>query len=142
MKGLVLSIALFSILINFSVAIMIDVIPAFAGMDERVGLSDVDGIEEDDTILDEFGEPVNAYQTATDTLSLDRNTLFDRVGLGAVTNLLNFLNKYVFGFVEILRALFGGIVSPILFTGLKTIIGLIYALAAIELFTGKELTPQ
>lgn len=142
MKGLVLSIALFSILINFAVAIMIDVVPAFDGMDERVGLSDVDGIEDDDTILDEFGEPVNAYQTASDTLSLDRNTLFDRVGLGSISNLLSFLNKYVFGFVEILRALFGTLVAPIVFTGIKTLIGIIYALAAIELFTGKELTPQ
>ena len=142
MKGLILSIAIFSILINFSVAIMMDVVPAFAGMDERIGLSDVDSIETDDSILDEFGNPVYAYQTAEDTLTLDRNTLIDRVGLGVVSNLLNFLNRYVFGFIEILKALFGGIVSPIVFNGMKILIGLLYSLAAIELFTGKELSPQ
>jgi len=139
MKGLIFTIALFSILINFSVAIMIDLVPAFNGMDVKIGLENSAGYIDDNTISDEFGNPVQAYQTAEDSSTANRNTLLDRVGLGLISNLLNFLNKYLFGFIEILRAIFGTHVSPIVFSMFKSIIILLYAIAAIELFTGKRM---
>lgn len=140
MKKLITSIVMFSLILNFAVAIMIDTVPAFVGMDKKLGLSEDDTFEYvDNDILDEFGNPVNGYPAMQDSTNVDTNTLMDRIGLGSMTNLLNFFNKYMFGFVEVLRAVFGNYVSGYVFGVLKTLISLAYAFAAIELFTGKRL---
>lgn len=139
MKKLLLSLVMFSILLNFSVALMINVIPAFQGMDEKLGLNSNDIVEYmDEGVLDEFGNPVNGLPAAEDSSNLNANTLMDRIGIGAILNLKNFLNKYMFGFIEVLRAVFGAYVSPAIFTGLKSIIGIVYFIASIELLTGKR----
>jgi hypothetical protein len=121
---------------------MIDAVPAFEGMDSRLGLSEEDYENmsySDNTVLDQFGEPVNGYPTAEDSTNINSDTLMDRVGLGMLSSLGNLINKYMFGFIEILQAIFGAFVSPLIFTSLKYLLGILYALTMIELFTGKNI---
>lgn len=142
MRHLIMSLVLFSIVLNFAVAIMIDTVPAFEGMDAEMGLTAKDYTNtsySDNEVLDQFEEPVNGYPTAEDSTNLNSDTLMDRIGLGALSSLGTLINKYMFGFVEVLKALFGAYISPIVFNGIKFIIGILYALTLIELFTGKNI---
>ena len=137
MKNLLLTLVLFSLILNFSVAIMIDVIPSFSDMDKKIGLDSAQILEISDTeLLDQFGNPLNGYPAMEDANNVNTNTLMDRVGLGALSSILNFFNKYIFGFVQVLQAMFGAHVNAAIFTVLKSVIGLVYAIAAVELFTG------
>jgi len=141
MRNLVIGLVIFSILINFSTGIMMDAVPAFQGMDARIGISDNE-IREDYTyerIEDEFGNPVQGYPTVQDSTSINQNTLMDRVGLGAISKLTGIINKYMFGFIDVLKALFGTGVPAYVFVAMKYMLTLIYSFVAIELFTGKRL---
>jgi len=142
MRNIVIGLVFFSLLLNLSVGIMMTAVPAFEGMDNRLGLGDNDKLNQsysDNEVLDEFGNPVNGYPTAEDSTNINSDTLMDRVGLGALSNLGNVLNKYMFGFVEVLHAIFGSYVPALIFTGMKYVIGIMYAILMIELFTGKRI---
>jgi hypothetical protein len=142
MRGLILTLVFFSIILNLSVAIMIDAVPAFNGMDTRLGMNNDATYNisySENEVLDTFGNPVNGYPTAEDSTNINSDTLMDRVSLGMLSNLSNLLNKYMFGFVNILQALFGGTVPLFVFISLKYIIGIVYSLFLIELFTGKNI---
>lgn len=140
MRGLVIGIVIFSILINFATGIMMDAVPAFRGMDARIGIVDEEIREEYtyENIEDEFGNPVQGYPTVQDSTSINQNTLMDRVGLGALSKLFDVINKYMFGFIDVLRALFSSVPAYV-FSVLKYMLTLMYSFVAIELFTGKRL---
>ncbi len=139
MRALVMSLAIFSIMLNFSVAIMIDSVPGFEGMDERIGLDNKETEEyKDDKIYDQYGNPVESYP-AEDTQNVNSDTLMDRVGLGAITNVMNVIDKYMFGFINVLRSLFGTMVAPVVFSALKFLLSIAYGIALLELFTGKDI---
>lgn len=138
MKNLLLQLVLYSILLNLSIGLMINVIPAFNDMDAKLGIDASTVIETmDDGLLDEFGDPLNGYPAMEDADNVNTNTLTDRVGLGAIMSIYGFFNRYMFGFVSVIQTLFGPHVNAAIFTVLKSIIFLVYVIAGIELFTGK-----
>ncbi|MFW6377301.1 MAG: hypothetical protein ACOCZ5_01520 [bacterium] len=142
MNNLVMKMVFFSIMLNFAVGIMITAVPAFEGMDTRLGLNEEDinnqtyGTSE---ILDQFGNPINANPTGEDMSTLSSDTLMDRTILGGVTNIIEVIEAYMFGFVIILQNLFGAWVPALVFNLLKIILGMLYSITIFELISGRRL---
>jgi hypothetical protein len=142
MRNLVMNLVMFSILINLAVGIMIAAIPAFDGMDARVGL-DNDNLQNasymQTNVYDQFNNVVDANPTGQDLNSLSANTLVDRTALGMLTNLWETINKFMFGFIDVLYSIFGGFVPEIIFSGIKGILGILYGIAMYEIISGRQI---
>lgn len=71
------------------------------------------------------------------------NRIVDVITLGYGNKIKETLNTYLFGFVTVLEAVFGGMMTSslnfIIFGGLKTLIIILYIVGVIEFFTGKRI---
>ena len=142
MRNLVMNLVMFSILINLAVGIMIAAIPAFDGMDARLGL-DNDNLQNESymqsEVYDQFNNVVDANPTGQDIDSLSADTLVDRTALGMLTNIWDTINRYMFGFIDVLHAIFGSWVPVIFFSGIKGILGILYGIAMYEIISGRQI---
>jgi len=142
MRNLILSLIFFSIMINLSTGIMMTAVPAFEGMDSRFGLGG-DNVTEvnyvNNSYLDAFGNTINSNPTGEDTSNVNSNTLMDRTILGGILNIIGVLDKYLFGFVNILNAIFGSWVNEIVFSAIKYILGILYAITIFEMVSGRNI---
>jgi|SRR6056297_330275 len=142
MNNLILKLVFFSILINFSIAIMISVIPGFEGLDSRLGLEQESISNQtygNSEILDEFGNPINANPTGEDLTNVNSDTLMDRTILGGITNIIKVIDKYMFGFIILLQNLFSTFIPTIVFSFLKILIGMLYSITIFELVSGRRI---
>jgi len=142
MRNLVLSLIFFSIMINLATGIMMTAIPAFDGMDVKIGLGDENVTEinyVDNSYLDAFGNEINSNPTGEDMTNVNSDTLMDRTVLGGIMNIINVLDKYLFGFVNVLAKIFGAWIPELVFNGLKFILGLLYSITIFEMVSGRKI---
>lgn len=142
MNNLIMKLVFFSILINFSVGIMISAVPAFEGMDSRLGLDEDEVVNQsygDSEILDQFGNPIESNPTGEDMSTINSDTLMDRTVLGGITNVIGVIDKYMFGFVIILKNMFGASVPDLVFKLIKIVLGMLYSITIFELISGRRI---
>lgn len=142
MNSVIMKLVFFSILINFAVSIMITAVPAFDGLDTKLGMDADETASQtysDTEILDEFGNPINANPTGEDSAQVNSNTLMDRTILGGINNIKNVIDKYMFGFVNLLNHMFSPHVPQMVFGLFKIIIGMLYSITIFELISGRRI---
>jgi len=142
----VFKLMLFSIVLNFATGIMINAIvdsdgePVF-GTTQRFKLS------YNESYSTNFVSGLNAtidpgYGIQEQGDWFDR--ILDKIGLGIVRKILNTVDSYMWGFINVLKNMFGGYleqgVSDVLFFAMKAMITVGYILGAIWLWTGKSIT--
>lgn len=138
---IVFKLMMFSIVLNFAVGIMLTALPVF---DNPVYKS---GVDYQDNYASEFNASMSGAINPTGDLedlgdAFDR--LLDKIGLGAIKKLLTTIDKYMFGFVQILENIFAGGLGPdlsfmIFSVVLRPLITIGYILGAWWLWTGKDL---
>src|SRR6056297_2140083 len=142
MRNLVLGIIFFSIMINLATGIMMTAIPGFEGMDARIGLGD-DNVTTIDYVnnsyMDAFSNPINSNPTGEDAANVNSDTLMDRTVLGGILNIKAVFDKFIFGFVNVLKSIFGAWVPELVFNGMKMILGLLYFIIIFELISGRKI---
>jgi len=134
-----MNIVMISIFLNLAVGIMITKLPAFSGMDDKIGVGDgTPDVNIDNEVQDTFGESINADPNMEDPNTVNSNTIIDKATLGGLEQIKNFINKFMFGFVQILQTIFSS-VPKIVFSAMRTIISILYAFAIFELISGRRL---
>lgn len=141
MKELLIKIIMFSIFLNMSVAIMHAAIPGFNDPTLAMGLGDGE-MAEAETGLQELAGDLSPNALAEDQSDLlDR--FLDSIGLSIFTKIKNFLDTWMFSFVNMIQSLVGGLLSDtlntLIFGGLKTGITILYVVTAVWLLTGKDI---
>lgn len=142
---IVFKLMMFSIVLNFAVGIMLTAIPVFDDVVYKGGV-----IYEGDNYATAFNSsmggtinPIGSLENLGD--AFDR--LLDKIGLGAISKLLNAIDNYMFGFVRMLENLFANSLDPnlrimIFNIVLRPMITIGYILGAWWLWTGKDLGGQ
>jgi len=145
--NIVFKLMLFSIMLNFSVGIMstaivdIDGNPIFSDPSRRMGL-DYDS-EYTSDFVGELNESINPTSELEDTGNAIYRVL-DMIGIGFIKKILNTIDKYMFGFINIIQTLIGGKLDStsrvLIFGIMKAILTIGYIIGAWTLWTGKETT--
>lgn len=149
--NVVFKLMMWSLMLNFAAGIMTAALPfAFGeGMEvNRGGLTYNESYSRDFT--DELNQSINPTDRMDDTSDLfDR--LLDKLTIGIWGKFLEALNRYIYGFVQILDVTIGRFLAPGVRTFLfgasgtfnigimRTFITLGYILGAIYLWTGRDL---
>jgi len=141
MKDILIKLVFFSVFLSLAVTIMQEAIPGFDNPSFAGGLGD-SNMYDAQTGINELGGDLSPEALVEDESDmLDR--LLDSIGLGIFNKVLNFLDKWMFGFVNMLQGMFGGFFSEtlntLIFGGFKTMITLLYVITAIWFFTGKDI---
>ena len=130
---------IFSIMLNFAVGIMLVAIPAF-------NIGDTGGLSYDATYSDSFVNHMNDTIKPSGVVEDAGDAIYrvlDMIGLGFIHKIISAVDKYMFGFVNMLQAMFGGVMSEtlrsMLFGAMKTMITIGYILGAWVLWTGRSL---
>lgn len=141
----VFKLMLFSIMINFSTGIMISVIVDDSGNpifdpSQRMGLNYSDHYESDFT--DEMNNTIRPTGDLEDQSGIvDR--ILDKLNLGFIRKFLDLVDRYMFGFIQVLRGIFGPLLgeslSVLIFGIIKSMITVGYVMGALALWTGKEI---
>lgn len=142
MKGWLWSMIIFSIILNLGVGVMSLAIPAFdldpSTGDPTLARGMLYHANYANSLTDELNETIDPIGgTAEDEDTVFRGVLdFLRVGL--IGNMMDAMDRYLFGFVLILRILFGGYMSVALgdmvFGGLKSLLFIGYLMFGYELW--------
>ncbi len=144
--NLVFKLMLFSIVLNFATGIMLVAIVDANG-NSIFTLNNTGGLTYNETYAEGFTVGLNStidpgYGIEEQGNWFDR--VLDKLGLGIIRRLLNTIDKYMFGFVQVLDGLFGGSLDSatrtIMFGGFRIMITVGYIIGAIWLWTGKSLT--
>jgi len=137
--NIVIKLMIFSIVLNFATGVMMAAIPAF-------DVSNTGGLIYENDYAGEFVSGMNqTIQPVSDLENKGDQTdrLLDLLNLGFINKLLRTIDKYMFGFVNVLQGVIGPALEPtlraIVFTGLKSIITIGYLLGAFYLFTGRDI---
>ncbi len=151
--NLVFKLMLFSIVLNFATGIMLVAIVDADG-NSIFTLNNTGGLIYNETYAEGFTVGLNStidpgYGIEEQGNWFDR--VLDKLGLGIIRRLLNTIDKYMFGFVQVLKGVFGGGLN----SGTRTLlfgppgypfgvfqilITVGYIIGAIWLWTGKSLT--
>jgi len=130
---------IFSIMLNFAVGVMMYAIPAFT-------LEDRGGMTYDDTYTDPFVNEMNETINPSGVLEDSGDAIYrvlDMVGLGFIHKIVTAIDTYMFGFINMMQAMFGSAMSEglrnMLFGAMKVIITIGYILGAWALWTGRSL---
>lgn len=147
MSNIVTKIAMYSLLMNLAAGIMligiIDVNgnPVFSKEDTMGANYDLQGIQTN-KFTDDMEQSIKPGGELEDQGDQIYRVL-DTLSLGFVARFIETLQTLMFGFVIMLRSIFGQHLAPALeivfFGALNTILTIAYILAAIKLFTGKDL---
>lgn len=134
MKG-VFKLIMFSIFLNLSVGLMQTAIPVFDNNSEYRG-----GIDYNSNDLNDFTRQMNGTINPTGDLEDSSNAfdrLLDKLNIGVIGKIINLIDKYMFGFINIMQVVLNLPNSIINFFKSLLIIG--YVIASIWLWTGKDL---
>lgn len=140
----VFKIMVFSILVNLAVGIMLNTIIDKNG-NNVFDISNTGGLIYNAEYGDEFNAEMNSTVNPSGVLEDKGNAIYrvlDTLNLGFIAKFLEAVDKYMFGFINMLRAMFGGALgdnSNFIFGGLKSVISIGYMLGAWYLWTGKSL---
>lgn len=130
----------FSILLNASVGLMMAIFPGIVASDPTVTY----GMSYDVNQTLWFNEQAN--KSVKPTLDLEDvgqafYRLLDKIGLGFITKIIDTVDRYLYGFINLMQAIFGPWMGPMsdnVFPILKGMISFAYVFAAWWLWTGKE----
>ena len=131
----VLKLMMFSILLNLSVGLMITALPIFEENPEYRG-----GLGYDEAGLIDFSNSLNGTINPTGDLEDSSNAfdrLLDKLNIGIISKILRVIDKYMFGFINILQGVLNLDTSIVYF--FKAMISIGYVMAAIWLWTGKNI---
>ena len=131
----VFKLMLFSFVLNLAVGIMTQAIPVVANNPSLNPLS------YDEASADAFKTQANKTVSAGGFLE-DASSKFDRlldsIGLGTIQKFLRLVNTFMFGFIQVIEAVFG--IDNLWFSGFLRIMIIVgYAFGAIWLWTGKDI---
>lgn len=144
--NLIFKLMLFSIVLNFATGVMLVAVVDKDG-NSVFNLNTTGGLVYNESYSDGFTVGLNStidpgYGIEEQGNWFDR--VLDKLGLGIVRRLLDTIDKYMFGFVQVLDGVFGGALdsatSTIVFGGFRIMITVGYIIGAIWLWTGKSLT--
>ena len=125
---------MFSIMLNLATGLMQDAIPgAFDDPASRRGM------EFDSEVLGEFSNEMNNTIQPTGDLEASDSAfdrLLDKLNLGIISKINTVVQKYMFGFFNIIGNVLT--VSSFWIFWLKTLVTFGYVFAAISLWTGKD----
>jgi hypothetical protein len=137
----VFKLMIYSMMLNFAVGIMITAIPAF-----ELDPSTRGGLNYNESFATEFTTSMERNITPESTLEDAGNAIYrilDMLNIGFIARFINIVDAYMFGFVNVISAVFGGYMSEALrsmiFGSIKLIITIGYVLGAFRLWTGKDL---
>lgn len=147
MSNIVTKIAIYSLLLNLAAGIMLVAIIDVNGntifdKKDQMGVSyDTDGkqIGEFEDSMEETLKPGGELEDQGDQIY----RVLDTISLGFVARFVDTLKTMMYGFIIILRGIFAPFMTTaaesIIFGTLNTLLTVSYILAAIKLFTGKDL---
>lgn len=147
MSNIVTKIAIYSLLLNLAAGIMLVAIIDVNGntifdKEDQMGVSyDTDGkqIGEFEDSMEETLKPGGELEDQGDQIY----RVLDTISLGFVARFVDTLKTMMYGFIIILRSIFEPFMTAaaasIIFGALNTLLTVSYILAAIKLFTGKDL---
>jgi len=128
----------FSLLLNFSVGIMYTAVPAFTP--EFRG-----GMNYNESYSDGFTVGMNGTVTPNGNLQDEGDSIYrvlDTLTLGFVSRFISAVDRYLFGFIQVLEGLLGGLMGDALntmvFGSLRVIISICYIIGAWTRWTGKD----
>jgi len=132
----VMKLLLFSLILNFAVGIMSNIIPVF---DEYNALGGYNSDYDDDLIIS-----TNTSINPSGTIATDASDQFDQTldntALGMFGQLTAIINTYMFGFVVFLEKLFN--IPTAIGVIMRSIISSAYVLFTVWLFTGKNVVGE
>lgn len=140
----VFKLIVFSIMLNFAVGIMLNTIVDNDGNDV-FNISNTGGLTYDSGYGAEFQTELNTTVNPSGVLEDKGNAIYrllDTINLGFIAKFIEAVDKYMFGFINMLKAMFGGALGDsgdFLFGILKGVITIGYILGAWYLWTGKSL---
>lgn len=147
MSNIATKIAIYSLLINIAAGIMLIAVIDINGntifdKNDLMGVDyDLDG-KQTSQFTGEMGETIKPGGELEDQGDQIYRIL-DTISLGFVARFIDILKTMMYGFVIILRSLFAPFmttaVETIIFGALNTILTIAYVLAAVKLFTGKDI---
>ena len=140
----VFKLMLFSIMINFATGIMMTVVvdangnPVFDPANRM-------GLDYAENYTFQFTSEMNNTIQPTGDLEDKGNMMYrilDKLNLGFISKFLQLVDRYMFGFVQILDNIFGGILGETLrsmiFGMIRILITVGYVMGALALWTGRE----
>ena len=142
--NIVFKLMIFSILLNFSVGIMLNAIVDDSG-DNVFDIGTSGGMTFDESYGDDFQQDLNSTVNPSGLLEDKGNAIYrilDTLNLGFIAKFVTAVEKYMYGFVNMLQAMFGaqlGDAEDFIFGTFKVFIGIGYILGAWYLWTGKNL---
>lgn len=142
----VFKLMVYSMLLNFSVGIMLIAIPAFDPAETRTSSEYTGGLIYNNTYAEQFTTRMNKTVTPGANVEDAGNQIYrilDMLNIGFITKFLNIVNQYMYGFINLLESVFGGYLgaelSSMIFSTLKVILSIGYLMGAWVLWTGRDL---
>lgn len=143
----VFQIIIFSILLNLSVGVLIQVIPSLQTNPSLMGGLSYDA-NNSQLFQSEMEKTINPTSNAEDTADASTN-LLDLINIGFFRRLGTTLNNYTYGFINFLNATIGQFLEPGLrnflfgsFGVFKTIMNLAYIIGMFNLWNNKRLVME
>jgi len=137
---IMVKIVIFGILLNLSILMLQAIFPQFNNISEYRGGFDAQN---------NYNEGILVFNTSVQSIaqvekpSAFLNSIFDIVGMGFLNQLLDFVSKYFYGFINMLYQIFapflGKSLADTIFLTLFTIQTLLNIAFSLYLFTGKDL---
>ena len=131
---------IFSIMLNFAVGVMFNVIPAF-------DISMSGGLEYDEMYADSFQSGMNSSVVPQGGLEDKGNSIYrvlDMMNIGFLGRFISTVDKYMFGFIKMMESMLGGSMETglrtMIFGAFRILITIGYIVGAWWLWTGKDLS--
>jgi len=144
----IFKIMIFSIMLNFAVGMVTTAIQV-SGVSGAFDPTITGGLEYDSGYAANFEGGMNQSINPSGVLEDKGNAIYrvlDMVNLGFIARFLETVDQYMFGFLNMMKAMFGGAMNPILgdmvFGALKIMITIGYILGAWWLWTGRDLDDE
>ena len=135
----------YSIMLNFAVGIMLNAITDSSG-NPVFDPSNTGGMTYDPLYSQDFETEMNSTVTPQGGLQNTGDAIYrvlDMMNIGFLGRFVNTIDKYMFGFVQIMEGMFGGYMESsvriMIFLTLRTLITFGYIMGAWMLWTGKEM---
>ena len=133
-----MKLAFWVILFGFSLNIAVGLVTHYIPNLDSESLSGMDYRSNDvDAFTNQFNKSIDSSSAATDTNNLIDNIL-DKLNLGIIKKMQVWANQWMFGFVELIGQKVLQLDSFVMGI-LKSLLVILYVLAFINLFSGKDL---
>ena len=136
----------YSIILNFAVGIMLNAIVDVDG-NSIFNEGQTGGLSYNPTEMEKFESGMNSTVTPQGGLQNSGDAIYrvlDMMNIGFLGRIINTVDKYMFGFVQMLEGMFGGFLTTgvrnLVFLSLRTLITFGYIMGAWMMWTGKEIT--